>query len=146
MQSANLVWVGWRIQESPNTTLEAQETIAYDRLISTKPRRLITVRTGVLFNRTLSRLSRREVGTARHSRSARERATATCEAGAPRRVTSIFLVGPVSLCRTLTFGGVELPKQKQAQSSGWSELAMQPQPFLQDVSHSPAEHFAIVHP
>jgi hypothetical protein len=110
--------------------------------ILTKPRCLMTVRMGVFFNRTLSRLSSNEVGTASSTRSARESATATCEAGAPRRVRLISLVPS----KTPKFGGLNPPKHRHSQLAGSSELAMQPQPFVHSHSHSPAPHFAILHP
>jgi hypothetical protein len=109
--------------------------------ILTKPRCLMTVRMGVFFNRTLSRLSSNEVGTASSTRSARESATATCEAGAPRRVRLIALTPS----KTPRFGGLNPPKHPHSQSVGSSELAMQPQPFVHSHVHSPAPHFAIVH-
>ncbi len=110
--------------------------------ILTKPRCLMTVRTGVFFNRTLSRLSSNEVGTASSTRSARESATATCEAGAPRRVRLIWLTPS----RTPKFGALNPPKHRQSQLVGSSELAMQPQPFVHSHVHSRAPHFAILHP
>jgi hypothetical protein len=118
----------------------------FARFISMRPRRLITVRMGVLFHRTVSRLSRITVGMARRTRSDRERATATCEAGTPRIVTSTFVAGPLTPHKTPTFPTDDSPKHQHWQLSGSSELAMQPQPFLHSASHSPAPHFAIVHP
>jgi len=113
------------------------------RRISMKPRRLITVRMGVFFNRTLSRLSSSEVGTARRTRSARERATATCEALAPRKCTLILVVA-LTPSKIPKFGALVPPKHLQSQLSGSSELAMHPQPFVHSQSHPPAEHFAIL--
>jgi len=107
-----------------------------------KPRCLMTVRMGVFFNRTLSRLSNNEVGIASSTRNARESATATCEAGAPRRVRLIWLAPS----KTPKFGGLNPPKHRHSQLAGSSELAMQPQPFVHSHSHSPAPHFAMVHP
>jgi hypothetical protein len=114
--------------------------------ISTRPRRLITVRMGVFFNRTLIRLSRIEVGIARRTRSDRERATATCEARTPRIFTSTFVVGPATPDKTPIFPTDDPRKHQQSQLSGSSDIAMQPQPFVHSQSHSPAPHFAILHP
>jgi hypothetical protein len=110
--------------------------------ILTKPRCLMTVRMEVFFNRTLSRLSSNEVGTASSTRNARESATATCEAEAPRRVRLISLTPS----KTPKVGGLNPPKHRQSQLVGSSELEMQPQPFVHSQSHSPAPHFAILHP
>jgi hypothetical protein len=113
--------------------------------ISTKPRCLTTVRTGVFFNRTVSRLLSSEVGTASCTRSARERATATCTALAPRKWTLILVVA-LTPSKTPKFGGLNPPKHAHLQSKGSSELEMHPQPFLHSHEHSPAPHFAIVRP
>jgi hypothetical protein len=114
--------------------------------ISTRPRRLTTVRTGVFLHRRVRRFSSREVGMAIRTRSDRERATATCEARTPRIFTSTFVPGPLTLDKTETFPTVEFPKHQQLQVSGSSDIAMHPHPFLQVASHPPAEHFAIAHP
>jgi hypothetical protein len=110
-------------------------------LILTKPRCLMTVRMGAFFNRTVSRLSSNEVGTASSTRSARESETATCEAGAWRRVRLISLAPS----KTPKFGALNPPKHRQSQLVGSSELAMQPQPFVHSHVHSPAPQFAIEH-
>jgi hypothetical protein len=114
------------------------------RRVSMKPRCLITFRMGVFFNRMLSRFSSNLVGTARSTRSARERATATSEPRAPRIVRSI-LVRALTPDKTPKFAPPATPKHRHSQLVGSSELEMQPQPFLHSHPHSPAPQFAIVH-
>lgn len=112
--------------------------------VSMKPRCLITLRMGVFFNRTLSRFSSNLAGTARSTRSARERATATSEPRAPRIVKSI-LVSALTPAKTPKFGGLNPPKHRQAQTPS---IRMQAQPFLHSQLHPsgpPAEQLAIVH-
>ena len=116
------------------------------RRVSMKPSCLITARMGVFFSRTLSRLSSSEVGTARCTRSAFERAMATSEPRAPQIFRLTLRGGPWLPSSTATFGGAMPPKHQHWQLSGSSELAMQPHPFLHSASHSPAPHFAIRHP
>ena len=110
--------------------------------IWTRPRCLTTVLTGVFFNRTVSRLLSIEVGTASCTRSARERAAATCAGLAPRKWTLILVVA-LTPSKTPKFARPVSLKHWHSQFSGSSELAMHPQPFLHSHAHSPAPHFAI---
>jgi hypothetical protein len=108
---------------------------------STKPRCLITFRTGVFFRLTVIRLLSIFVGTASSTPSARERDVATCEAGAWRNLSWTL----VTFAKTPKFGAVRPPKQRHTHSVGSSELEIHPQPFLHSHSHSPAPHLAIEH-